>query len=82
MSWPPPGVQQIATALVESLPTRGETNRRVEGQFSEQQKIAAGRTFWLICLLVAGVALLLTITQGGLPFGQQPPSATATAGPV
>ena len=43
MSWPPPGVQQIAMALVEFLPTRGETKRRVEGQFPEQQKIAAGR---------------------------------------
>jgi hypothetical protein len=78
MSWPPSGMQQIAMALVEARPTRGETSRRVEGQFPEQQKIASGRTFWLICLLVVSVALLLAITQGGLPFGQQPPSAAAT----
>jgi hypothetical protein len=68
--WPCSEARQIADGLIELLPKRLSTASSVVVQGLGRQKIAPGKTFWLVCFLL-GLAVIISavIKYGGFPSG-------------
>ena len=72
--------RQIAVGLIDALPTHNGPPGPVEKIWRpEQQNIAPGKTFWLICLALAMAAFILMRTQSGVLSGNPQPPSTANA---
>src|ERR1700686_4241226 len=56
--WPFPEARRIAAGLIDLLPTRDQARGATEGARSNRGTIAPGKTFWMVCLLLAAAALV------------------------
>ena len=77
--WPFPEARRIADGLIELLPSRAQRREAADGPRPKSLKIAAGniapgKAFWLVCLLVAGAALVSMLASGDLSFGNRAPT--------
>lgn len=75
--WASSEVQTIASSLVERLPSASGITVVADIRRQAGAKIAPSNMFWLVCLLVAAVALASLAAQGGLPFGNNTDLAPA-----
>jgi hypothetical protein len=78
MRRPSSEARQIAVGLIDVLPTHNVAPAPAEEvERPRRQKIAPGKAFWLICLVLAAAAFIMMMTQSGLLLGDpQPPPAT------
>lgn len=82
--WPFAEARRIANGLIELLPTRAQAREAAGGSRANHRviasgnivlgKIAPGKTFWLVCLLIVAAALVSMVASGDLPFGNRAPS--------
>jgi hypothetical protein len=74
--WPFPEARRIADGLIELLPTRAQVREAADGSRTRLPRIAAGKIapgkmFWLLCLLVVVAALVSMVASGDLHFGNR-----------
>jgi len=80
--WRFPEARRVAAGLVELLPTRDQTRGAAEASHSNGRTVTSGKTFWLVCFLLAAAALAGMAATGEFPIGRHaPPELLPIASP-